>query len=451
MVVKNMKLSKDQFFYITSFIIIAILLYMNTLGHYFLSDDFNGVYVIGNMSFLSIAKSFITFNVQLYRPFINLFNKLNFLLTRDIPFWWNSINLSINIINTIILFFLLEHFLDREKSFFLSLLFLTNFSHNEAVVWMSGRTSLLITTIFLTSALYFVKFAESKKRNYYITSIILFSLGFFVKENIFVFPLLILIFLYVKKINLKYSIPYFIILFLFLGIRLPFILRLQSSTIAIKTGFNLVKNAIYILSAPLIPLNYAHIEDQFSTLGLFDIIKHNPQILTLLLVPLFYLFAFLRDKKNFLIIFTATIILSLPVLFLPGSGERYIYLPSIGILTILGFIIFSFKKSLQYPLIVFITILFCITTLISTDKWNKASYISRNITEQTGAISKRLNGNSTLYFVNLPDSYNGAYVFRNGIDVVMKYVAHSNVKVVKIPTKKSQIVIFSNDRLKISR
>lgn len=110
MVVKNMKLSKDQFFYITSFVIIAILLYMNTLGHYFLSDDFNGVYVIGNMSFLSIAKSFITFNVQLYRPFINLFNKLNFLLTRDIPFWWNSINLLINIINTIILFFLRAFF-----------------------------------------------------------------------------------------------------------------------------------------------------------------------------------------------------------------------------------------------------------------------------------------------------------------------------------------------------
>lgn len=140
---------------------------------------------------------------------------------------------------------------------------------------------------------------QSRKNKIIISHQSYYSLWVFVKENIFVFPLLILIFLYVKKINLKYSIPYFIILFLFLGIRLPFILRLQSSTIAIKTGFNLVKNAIYILSAPLIPLNYAHIEDQFSTLGLFDIIKHNPQILTLLLVPLFYLFAFLRDKRIF--------------------------------------------------------------------------------------------------------------------------------------------------------
>ncbi|NIA23106.1 MAG: hypothetical protein GWP03_02955, partial [Proteobacteria bacterium] len=394
-------------------------------------------------------KSFFTFNVQLYRPFINLFNKLNFVFFHDIPFWWNFTNFIINLTNTILLFFLLKHFADREKSFWISLLFLTSFSHTEAVVWMSGRTSLLITTVFLGSALYFVKFIESEKRSLYIASLIIFFLGFFIKENIFVFPFLILLYLYIKKVGFKYSIPYFIILLFFLAIRTPFVLKLQSSTIAIKPGLNLIKNTIYLLSAPFIPLNYAHIENQFSILNVLEIIKHNPQILSLLLVPIFYIFTFIRDKKNFLIIFTVTIILSLPVLFLPGSGERYLYLPSIAILSLLGFTILSFKNSIRYPLILSLIIFFSIVTIKTTDKWNKASYVSKDITEQTMTISKQFNNKRNVFFMNLPDSYDGAYVFRNGIDVVMKYIAHSNVKVDKIRTQNSQIVVYSNGILKL--
>ncbi len=428
----------------------ATLLYIHTMGHYFLSDDFNGVYRFGQMSFKTIFAGFTNLNVQLYRPFIPLFNKINFVLFGDNPLFWNLINLILNLCNTILFFYILRHFLKKEFAFFISLLFLVNFSHTEAVVWMSGRTTLLISMVFLISSLYFIKFIETKKKIYFIISVIVYTLGFFTKENIFVFPLVLVFLVYTRKSDYRYTIPYFVIMLLFAAVRIPVIYKLQSTTIAVKYGFNFIKNAIYIFSATLIPLNYAKIEDQFAYMGVIGVIKNNPSIILLIFVPFIYYFAYIKSKKHFLIIFTIAVILSLPVIFLPGSGERYLYLPSTVISIIIGYAILTVKNyKIRYTLLSAVIIIFSTATIIKGNIWNRASYISHDIVNQTGFVKNRIRDGESVYFKNLPDSYEGAYVLRNGIDVILKYIDSCNVKITKTPDNNSKSILYSGGILRL--
>lgn len=430
-----MKYPKSDLFYYLLFFTISILIYFNNFNHYFLSEDFNGVYKLGNYTIPQIMNSFSNFNVLLYRPFITLFNKLNFVLLGDNPFCWNTINFLLNFINTVLIFGILNYFFKKNESFFITVLFLVNFSHPEAVIWMSGRTSLLITMVFLLSLSFFLKYRKNGNKLFIFISVFIYFIGFFIKENIYIFPfILILILIIQKRKNYRILIPYFIILLIFILIRISPLLNNQSSVVNINIGFNSIKNLAYIFSGTLIPIDYAYIQDIYGKYSLLQLFSIYPVLYSLILTPVFYLILIFKGRKRALFLITLYIILSIPVVFLPGSGERYLYLPSI-INSILIFALI-FKNNIigikyKYILYTIVVIFFSFISIIKGNYWNDASYISKSIVNQIKLISNRIPDNCNIYINGFPDSYKGTYILRHGIDVIFEYIAKKNVNVLK--------------------
>jgi hypothetical protein len=96
---------------------------------------------------------------------------------------------------------------------------------------------------------------------------------------------------------------------------------------------------------------------------------------------------------------------------LPGSGERFLFLPSVF------FAVFSASviKDIMvlrgiYPILL---ILFTVKGQFS---WIKASDYTKSITDKIRTISTEQVDVNTIFIAEPIDSYNGAYALRNGSD-----------------------------------
>lgn len=190
-----------------------ILLYLPSLGHDFLKDDFR--LIVENprikefKSFInSISGQFFSFPdfpyLHYWRPFSLFTFFFDYKLWGLNPFGFHLSNILLNAFNAILLF-LIFYFISEKilYSFFISLLFSLHPAHVEAVSWVSGRTDLLAAFFIFSAALLFILFLKKKKVLFYLLSTVCFILGLLSKENAVLFPLaavgLILIFNHIQK------------------------------------------------------------------------------------------------------------------------------------------------------------------------------------------------------------------------------------------------------------
>ncbi|MCP5108164.1 MAG: hypothetical protein GY950_32555 [bacterium] len=214
---------KKVIFAILIIFILNILLYIGTLRHDFLKDDFR--LIVENhriKDFQSFVESIDTkFFAFPDFPFLHYWRPLTmFTFYMDYKIWglnpggFHFFNILVNALNGVLVF-LVFYFLSGKTvySFFISLFFSVHPSHVEAVSWVSGRTDLLAAFFLFSAVLLFILFLSKKKFFYYSLSVVFFILGLLSKENAVLFPLaaVVLVFMNKERKNFIYILPLVVI------------------------------------------------------------------------------------------------------------------------------------------------------------------------------------------------------------------------------------------------
>lgn len=442
-------------------IIITFIVYFNSLKSYYIAfDDFNWPpFYNVSISEIFFSKSTGAVLEGNYRPIEVLSHKIdNFFFGSENTFVRHLLNLFIHTINIIIIYLLSFSLTQRRViSLISSLIFSLHFIHSYSltpVSWITGRVDPLLTVFYLTSLLLFIKFLTSKVKLLYFISILSFLIALLTKEMAVTLPLIILLFniqFYLPKSelsnfnlskfynNVKYSIPYFIVLMFYLIVRLKILGGMGGN----------YNNASFNLSID------SFVRDIYSLIGLvfpvgkeynnyiFNLQIHSEFIfyavgMMILFFMIFILYKLIKRRSSILLfLFMWTIITALPVhnILLPlhQFQQRYLYLPIAGFSIFVAIILIENKEfffaRLSKSLSVGILILFfCISSFLIITHHNKIA--------ESGAIiygfqkdMQKYNSldldTSNLYFITFPidplSSISSVFIASGYMDVLLQF------------------------------
>jgi hypothetical protein len=188
-----------------------------------------------------------------------------------------------------------------------------------------------------------------------------------------------------------------------------------------------IKNVLFTFTAFIFSFNFLAIKDiyvhnQYNLISSFiDLIKLYPFAVILIIIS-FLFYAIVLKKKNKVIRFAFLFIFitALPYVWLAGY-ERYFYLPSLGFVLIFSeYFVNSFSKSRPIKLFIISIIVLFITYniyFISVRKfnWEISAQVTYKSLNEIRKVSSGLPDSSHVFFRNLPDNYNTAWIFRDGV------------------------------------
>ncbi len=185
---------------------IACLIYLNTLFHHFVWDDY--LYILNNPQFKNAQNLFHFFasdfcegvneNCFFYRPFVSLTYLLDHFIWKENPLGFHLTNIFLHVLVSVLVYktigFILQN---RIAAFIGAILFAVHPIHSESVAFIAARTDPLLTFFYLLSFLFYM---QSRKveipRRAYLTglSIIFFMFALFSKEMAITLPLVLMAF-----------------------------------------------------------------------------------------------------------------------------------------------------------------------------------------------------------------------------------------------------------------
>lgn len=435
---------------------LSFIVFLPSLVTYFSGEDF--IFI----NFASSGHAFFEPSQNLfYRPLPNIFWQFDYNVWHLNASGYHFTNIVIHIVNTFLIELLvLSISSNKTIAVFACLLFAIQPIHTEPVVWLSGRPDLLATLFFISAFLSGLKFFRTNNWKYYLISVLSFTLSLLCKESGIGFPIiffLILVTGYRQRFPQKLIplvikfIPYFLIIAIYIVVRIIVLGGLggyaQESTSILGVIWNLTLGLWLPLLFP-INLESAGLVISLVTAGLFGIAY----------IWVFFPFPFKtvnHTKHNILVgvlIMYGTI---LPALTVAPTGRnleqsRILYLPSVGFCIVLAslFHLNSNKSSdsMNYKAkkegnffgkikphthskikFVLIMLMYIICLIIAIIPWIHAG----DTVEETFILLKKsglpIQSGDTVYYQSLPDSYHGAYVWRNGINEATKLLIKPGV------------------------
>jgi protein O-mannosyl-transferase len=300
---------------------------------------------IKTLNWHNTAEIFSTTYGNLYHPLVLMSYSLEYLLFKLNPAAYHFTNLTLHLLNILLVFMLIYLMTENTPvSFISALLFGIHPLQVEPVAWVSGRKDLLFAFFFLAAlACYSIYLKKDNSPRYYIFSLLFFVFSLLSKAMAVTLPLVLLLFDYgyrrkPGKRMLAEKLPFFAVALCFSFITVKAYrgnmdpaghgsLLSAAGIVCYGLIFYLVKTA-----APFkLSCNYASMEYVRNLLPL-------NYVLAPLLLSFSGLIVFLslkRTRKLFWggFFFLATI---LPVInLLPGSrllpADRYFYIPGIGV------------------------------------------------------------------------------------------------------------------------
>lgn len=182
---------------ITWIIVLGLIVYANMLFNDFVWDDI--IYIVHNPQIHSLNIFYFfqnnSFNmINLYRPLTMMYFAILYQLFNTSTFFYHFLQLCIQIIDCILLFFIFNKFFAKPISFFLSLIFLVHPMQVESVSFISSADSPLF---FLFGAIAMLLiFRKSITIKTIIAAFILTFISLLVKETGIVFLILAIISIY---------------------------------------------------------------------------------------------------------------------------------------------------------------------------------------------------------------------------------------------------------------
>ena len=445
-----MNLYKKEYFKTNTFLVIQFIffssvtfvLFFSNLSNYFLADDFWYLLKISKRSwFFAISQFYSHFD-----PLPVVLNKIIFTMWKFSPVPYRALLYLLHSLLCVVVFMvsvkLFELFSkDQDKNFVFiksllcSGIFSIMYIHTENILYINGHHEVLFSLFFLIALYFYLAYKQNGAIKNKLWLIIFFIFALCSKENTMVFLLLIIsveVFFFKTKLmsffKNYYALPVISVGYLILRIilydeqRLGLLYSTKISDIIIES----IKNIFFTFTAFIFSLNFIQIKDIFREhqsnfiYSLDALIKLYPAaVLVIILTIAIYILIFIKRNKlinfGFLFIFITIV----PFMWLAGY-ERYLYLPSFGFVLLAGETFGNLLKSDFYKYFAvillsffFIYNIYCI--MEKKENYTKASEIALNGVNEIVRVSAVLPLNSDVYFRNLPDNYNGAWIFRDGV------------------------------------
>ena len=416
---------------------------------YLLSDDFSLLVVAREAP---LSSSSLLWSNSFLRPLVLFSLYWDHSIWGQDAFGYHFSNVLFHALATVLVFLLSHLLLSKYSSpshalggaLSSALLFASLACHCEAVAWVSGRCDLLATLASLSYLYFGLRFLEGSYIGecigYLLLALLALILALASKESAITMPLVIIPWIYVHLASLRprdcsrkpAGILFFaslVILIFYLFLRWYFL----SSVVAgygedVHLSFppyRIARNVFVMTASFLLPSQ--------ASLRLFFLLA------VLLLGAVFLLiFRFFAkpggwsEKKLLLGLIASLGLTLLPVLnlwlcFYDGQGERLLYLPSVFAVQILVCLLLFSSRSLKG------CILLCLVLVFFQDHslrwkmqhWKQASRIVLGTLKCfDSSFSSDYSPDpkaESLLILNLPDSCNGAYVYRNGFSQSLEW------------------------------
>ncbi|MFH1383741.1 MAG: tetratricopeptide repeat protein [Candidatus Omnitrophota bacterium] len=320
---------------------------------------------IRDMTYRNIYKLFTKPNVRMYVPLTMLSYAVEYHFFKLNPFIFHTTNLSLHLINTVLVFWLIYLLTGNlTYCFIVSLLFGIHPLHVESVAWISERKDVLFSFFFLIAHYSYCLYLRANKKLFYVFTFCFCLLSLFAKPTAMTLPFVLLATDYLakrkklKRIFLE-KIPFFILMFIFI------LIALKAGCIDSEMQRSAIHWFVFLFILPLYSLTF-YVVKLFFPVNLSCVhpyVGHtfvmNIPFLVVCAIMLFFAYYIMhrhiffrfpfakRIIKNYnkirlivfaLLYFVVPLLptLHVPLLFNVIAAERYCYLPSIGIFLIIA-------------------------------------------------------------------------------------------------------------------
>lgn len=418
-----------------TYLILTLLLYRHTARARFVYDFIDWYFTYQQMGAEGLLHSFNDPSLHhVYHLFfygcVKLFDKH--------PWAWQVVFCAIHALNATLLFRFLEIWLRKGRfehklgvAFFASVLFLISPYQTEVVVWGATIHYLLIVTIILLQLNILIGAFLISNTLRATLSAILFATGLFTHEIIMVLPAVFLLFIiYSPKgvfngisrlsLSVRYVLPQVVIVLIyFLLNRLLLGKWIGHYGAAAHLKFNFYQQVAqllkymlkYVVLAPFLPNSYGN--------KLYGWTESSLMIWSLVVIFLAVAMGihFKRNSNKWVfgwVLLIAAIVMLFPVLnlYFPTwvniQADRLGYVASTFIYSFICCLLyFVFNNKGQFILLFygFVSVM-CLR--VNTQNWYCASTLQQQLEKDFPA-----NPNAHYYILNLPDNFNGAYMFRS--------------------------------------
>lgn len=379
---------------------------------YFASDDFDSIYAFAQTDVSNILHTS-------FRPFTDFGLRLTYYFTADNALYYMFTNTLLHALCTFMMYavsgqffaFTYEPAKTKKLALFTAILFLFYPYHSEAIFWMVGRGGSQSTLFALISLYFFLQ--KPPKIHYTIFGVVSFIVGALSYEAVWVLPLILILFAWLlaenKQQKLKQAAFYWLALFACL------LFRFYNTNTVVGTPYGSQKvlsfDPVFLLHNFFTLLTRAFVPPTRSTFWYLI-------FCSLLLVLLMFCIFLLKNKINKILLVTAAsfIISLMPVITFgidthDTESERFLYFPSVFVCLLVVPLAFILLKN-KFSLTILSLVVVCFLRLNTSYK----TYVSAGlVTKTTVQAVKMLPPTDSLFCVNVPIQYEGAFMFRNGL------------------------------------
>ncbi|HIE06376.1 MAG TPA: hypothetical protein EYP58_06200 [bacterium (Candidatus Stahlbacteria)] len=404
---------------------LAIVIRIPLINHNFISDDY-----------ISLAKPTMASPKDLFfRPIQTAVFTLNKMLFGLNPLGWNLMSLFFHLTNLYLIIRFTRLLFDYKGITLLSgLLFSVHFIHNEPIYWFSAILTLMTATFLLLTIITYIK---NRSR---ILPITFFILALLTKETAITIPFVLIIISLFQKLSLKRTIPFFLILGGYLLIRISSYNPIyQTDHYALSLSpINTFKNFTFLFSGLTVWIDYRLLHNLwYQTDGLSvmmgKILDNRIIVFSLISSWMLFLIPLIKGSRRDRFAIVLTVVLFLPFLFLRGSGERFLYIPSIGSALLVSLLINRLSNPGRLMVVCALAIYLGLFSLTTGHRWIAAGRQAGEIVYFLKKVERTLPYDSKIYFVNPPEEIEGAWVFKNGLEYIDElYFTRSDVEVIPV-------------------
>jgi len=439
----------------------VFVLFGGTMQHNFNSDDYLAVYHALRNPTSSPAEAFAEFARPswglYYRPVIKFLFEA---LAKSFGLWpggYHLVSLACYALLCIEVYLIALLITDRWHAAAASaILFMTSGAHGEAIFWISSLNGVVENIITLASLIVFIMWRQKDKAVLHPLSVLLFILALLTKESAISLPIILMLYDFFlggefrwagsTKRTAKSCWPFVVAGAVFILIRGIVMRRVELPPPLVTFEWRmLLAGPWHAVVMTLSPINWAH------ALSWFDDITRTGAVLYLFIsVVLLALTVVPIVLRRYRVAFLALWIMAgASPMFALGlaPSERHIVFSSVGAAILISVVFFKLAEWTtrgQKPSAVLVGLVLVaafavpsFNSLRQTQRlWKRASMIASSVLEQTTAIHPAPQDNSTLFFLNVPDSIDGALVFRFGnIEHALRlYYGNDSLKAVRIVT-----------------
>ncbi len=425
-------LTKPGWLFLLLFTGFSFLLYFPVINRYFVSDDFKVLKRVC-IDHIILIKMF-------FRPLSDLSIYMNYRQGGLEPIVFNSFNILIHGLNAFLLYRICFRFgrtwtTTQRVSFagLASLFFLSYPFHNEAVVWLLGRGASMACLFALLGLVFFFEIKRPALRLFSVASCYFISLTAY--ESTIIFPFILVALVIREKEKFKTILVWCSSLIFTLAIHL--MLRFIIS----GTLFGSYGEEFFESGWQRYLSNIAKVAGRLFLPPSGKSILLSILLILLIVLMLCYVSVnYLKIRNSFigkdLILFLLLLAFACALPVISGistqtsESDRMLYFPSV-FLCMLGAYIPVFLIRNQKLKIIFVVFIFGYNIFFlekNNQNWEKASLVTSSLMKILFSDSS----NSKIFFINIPNEIEGAYVFRLGFKDALSLYGIDSAKAIPI-------------------